>query len=584
MHILIVHGYLLKGTGSNLYVNNLSKTFLEMGHQVSLFCQEDQVKEIPFIEECLAFEADNRTTKLVYSAQNRACNLSCDRGVKVYIPHLGGLLPVYVYDDYKGFQVKEYTDMEPQEIEAYLWNNATALEHFLHHNPVDLVISNHTIMQPVYTGRALTRVCQNKKTYRPPHMAVIHGSALNFSVRKSKSLHRYALEGINNVDRVVFVSTYLRQNFIDYFHDHEQVKEKATVIPAGVDTAQFKPVVEQDEKWENIHQVAQFLTHKTANTQARSRGAVDRARYLQELKQRAADNRASFTEAANQIRDQFETWVPDVDAGERLERNIDWDKDPVVMFFGKYLWTKGVQLIIACAPLILKDYPRTKFIFSGFGSSRELFEYMIYCLHYGYREAFRDILDQPWYYDKQADDNLKAKYFAELQRYLQNPKNREKYFSAVEDKIMDHVIFTGILNHKELQYLLPCVKVTAAPSIFPEAFGLVAVESLASGIIPVLTRHSAFTDIISLYADEFKDMAYRTGEKFQRLHIGEDLVFRMVGNIKMLLRIYENMTEAEKSWIGFRAHKLMENHFSWPAVAEQFIEKGKAARQTEGLN
>jgi len=42
MLIAVVHGYLLRGTGSNLYVSNLCRTFTRQGHRVLLFSQEGE--------------------------------------------------------------------------------------------------------------------------------------------------------------------------------------------------------------------------------------------------------------------------------------------------------------------------------------------------------------------------------------------------------------------------------------------------------------------------------------------------------------------------------------------------------------
>ena len=40
MRILIFHGYLLRGTGSNIYNANLARELAGLGHEVHLFCQD----------------------------------------------------------------------------------------------------------------------------------------------------------------------------------------------------------------------------------------------------------------------------------------------------------------------------------------------------------------------------------------------------------------------------------------------------------------------------------------------------------------------------------------------------------------
>jgi hypothetical protein len=71
VRILIFHGYLLRGTGSNIYNANLVRTLAELGHEVHLLCL-DRDWEPP-------------------------------DGVTVHIPDIGRVLPVYVADEYEGF-------------------------------------------------------------------------------------------------------------------------------------------------------------------------------------------------------------------------------------------------------------------------------------------------------------------------------------------------------------------------------------------------------------------------------------------------------------------------------------------------
>ena len=40
MRILLWHGYLLSGTGSNVYTQALAKAWSLAGHEVTAFCQE----------------------------------------------------------------------------------------------------------------------------------------------------------------------------------------------------------------------------------------------------------------------------------------------------------------------------------------------------------------------------------------------------------------------------------------------------------------------------------------------------------------------------------------------------------------
>ena len=56
-------------------------------------------------------------------------------------------------------------------------------------------------------------------------------------------------------------------------------------------------------------------------------------------------------------------------------------------------------------------------------------------------------------------------------------------------------LFTGALEHRHLVKLLPLCDVAVVPSIFPEAFGMVAAEAAAAGCPPLVARHSGLAEI-----------------------------------------------------------------------------------------
>ena len=63
MRILITHGYLLTGTGSNLYVNNLVRELCKADHDVLLVCQDDHPEAIDYVSDVYGFHPGN--TELV---------------------------------------------------------------------------------------------------------------------------------------------------------------------------------------------------------------------------------------------------------------------------------------------------------------------------------------------------------------------------------------------------------------------------------------------------------------------------------------------------------------------------------------
>src|SRR5215207_9270123 len=94
MRVLIFHGYMLRGTGSNIYNFNLARALARLGHEVHLLCQDREVR----IE-----------------------------GVRIHNPDIRGLLPVYVKDPYEGFQVKAFPELTEAELDRYIEANVAAV-------------------------------------------------------------------------------------------------------------------------------------------------------------------------------------------------------------------------------------------------------------------------------------------------------------------------------------------------------------------------------------------------------------------------------------------------------------------------
>ena len=562
MDILIVHGYLLKGTGSNLYVNNLCRTFTELGYRVTLLCQEQEIEELDFVSRFEAFDPDNKTTSLVWEQ-----SIPYPGETVVIRPDIGGTLPVYVYDRYEGYRVQEFTDMTEDEIEDYLHRNTRAIQSVLQRRQFDVIISNHTIMQPVYVARARAMV---PLSHRGFHIAVIHGSALNFSVRKSPLLKGYAEEGILNLDRVVFVSEHTKQEFTDLFYGGILSSEKLTIIPAGVDTTNFTPALNEEDLDQRIERLGRSLMPYASNYPTNScgpRSLTETKAYVKELEFTYQSDARELKSRFKRIRDRYDNWLPDGDAYDKL-KTISWDQDPVIMYFGKYLWTKGVQALIAAIPLIKMRHPKAKFLFVGFGSARELLELMVYALESNHQMLYQQILERPGYFDPSGADHS-ADYFQGLLNKLSNPDFRAAYFNAVENEMFQSTIFTGIMKHSQLQDLLPCADISVAPSIFSEAFGLVAVEALSCGVIPLLTNHSGFRDIIHVYKNEFRDLD--PGGQLKPLYVNDALVLNLAHNMNYLLEVYGQLSLEERNSVRKRAHGLAVDNFSWQAVAKSYL-------------
>ena len=85
------------------------------------------------------------------------------------------------------------------------------------------------------------------------------------------------------------------------------------------------------------------------------------------------------------------------------------------------------------------------------------------------------------------------------------------YRTQLERAAPERTLFTGPLEHRHLVHLLPLADVSVVPSIFPEAFGMVAAEAAAAAVPPLVARHSGLAEIAAgleaVYPEELRPLA-----------------------------------------------------------------------------
>src|SRR3954454_22072691 len=77
------------------------------------------------------------------------------------------------------------------------------------------------------------------------------------------------------------------------------------------------------------------------------------------------------------------------------------------------------------------------------------------------------------------------------------------YREELERIAPPRTLFTGPLEHRHLMHLLPLADATVVPSIFPEAFGMVAAEAAAAGSPPLVARHSGLAEVAAGLGQEY---------------------------------------------------------------------------------
>ncbi len=194
MKILLWHGYLLGGTGSNVYTRAVAREWARQGHEVVVLCQEPHPEHFDLA------------------------------GAEVVRPELpDGLLPVFVLDDYEGLEPRLLQDLTTIQRARYVDANARALEARF---PADLIFANH-----VLPGGAVAAATGGRCGVKA------HGSELEYSIRGNEELIEEAQEALEKADAVYVGSAHIRAVLEEVVGHVERVHE----VPPGVDVDEFRP-------------------------------------------------------------------------------------------------------------------------------------------------------------------------------------------------------------------------------------------------------------------------------------------------------------------------------------------------------
>ena len=194
--------------------------------------------------------------------------------------------------------------------------------------------------------------------------------------------------------------------------------------------------------------------------------------------------------------------LPDEGNAERVSSAFSAPSLPVVVYFGKLIEQKGVHVLIDALAGI-----EARLVVVGFGPERTTLE----------RRA--------------ADRGVEA-------------------------------LFTGPLEHRHLRHLLALADACVVPSIFPEAFGMVAAEAASAGCPPLVARHSGLAEVAAGLEDAYPPAlrhlaAFESGD-------ADDLARRLGSS--------STLPPADRAAIRAAARAAVVERWSWAGVSRRLLE------------
>jgi glycosyltransferase involved in cell wall biosynthesis len=362
-----------------------------------------------------------------------------------------------------------------------------------------------------------------------PYAVKIHGSALEYTVKPYPRFRPFAVEGLERANGILVGSRHTAESLWTEIGD-PAVEARTRLGPPGVDVDRFTPREPAEAR--------QGLERLRARLAAAADPSVPAG-------DPAGD---SFARAPGEAAAALGTVAPD---------------DRLVVFVGKLIASKGVELLLAAWPLVLAREPRARLLVVGFGAFRPGLEGLARDLERGDLDAVRAL---------RSEHGAELPHLAAFLDSLRNPEDADAYRAAARG-MTERIAWSGRLDHAELTDVLPAAEAMAVPSTFPEAFGMVAAEAAACGALPVVAAHSGLAEV----ARTLGAAAPEAARGWLTFDVGPGAVRELAGDLSAWLAAPADLRAATREAIVAATRES----YSWQGVARSVI--AAARGELDGL-
>ena len=407
---------------------------MRAGHEVHLLCQDREPLALP--------GSTRRATGTAARCASRSGASRCAR--RSIAPTSAGCCPSTSPTATRASRRARSRTSPRTEVEAYVARNVAAVREVAARARPDVALANHLVMGPLVLARALGG--------RVPYAVKIHGSALEYTVKPHPRFMPAAREG--------------------------------SPAPAACSSARGTPRRACGPRWPSP-----ALRGADAARPAGRRRRALRAAHARGGAPAGAGGlrRAARARMAPAARERLRRFARDPRrGGRRARRALDPARDRIVVFVGKLIASKGVELLLAAFPLVLARVPDARLLVVGFGA---------------FRAGSRSSRPRSRAATSRPPARCAARTGGSCLSWPRSSTPSTAALRRAARGMAGRVHWAGRLEHGELTDVLPAAEALVMPSTFPEAFGMVAAEAAACGALPVVAGHSGMAEVARALAE-----------------------------------------------------------------------------------
>ena len=152
-----------------------------------------------------------------------------------------------------------------------------------------------------------------------------------------------------------------------------------------------------------------------------------------------------------------------------------------IVFFSHILNIKGIAELIMTMPYLKEKHSDLEFHIVGDGTYETNMRHMLQGMYTNNINKFKN--------------GAMEKKDSKKESFVSSHIDLDKYFKNCKDGF---ITYYGFMEHCKLSKLLSSCDLTVVPSKAPEAFGIVIIEAMASGVYPICADHSGLSNVVDL--------------------------------------------------------------------------------------